>query len=379
MANDYRTPGQYIRALLDERAWDQRVLTAVLGVEDAAVSKLLSGRRTVDAPTAIALGEAFGIDPERFLQLQKQYELARARIEVIPDPARAARAQLFGELPIAEMITRGWLDAPGIRDIPKVEAALAKFFGVSAVADIEILPHAAKKTDTATPATPAQLAWIYRVKQIARDMVVAPYSRSALESALASLQHLLLSAEEARKVPRILAECGVRFAIVESLKSAKIDGVCTWLAENSPVIGMSVRFDRIDNFWFVLRHEIEHVLREHGKSAVILDAELEGDRAGTGSSISQEERAANEAAADFCVPAKLIDQFISRKAPLFSKRDMLGFANTIRVHPGIVTGQLQQRTGRYEIFRDQLVKIRTIVTAGAAVDGWGDVYPVTLS
>jgi len=42
---------------------------------------------------------------------------------------------------------------------------------------------------------------------------------------------------------------------------------------------MSLRHDRIDNFWFVLRHEIEHVLRQHGRSAAMLDTELEGERA----------------------------------------------------------------------------------------------------
>ena len=47
----------------------------------------------------------------------------------------------------------------------------------------------------------------------------------------------------------------------EALPSSKIDGVCLWLDQHSPVIGMSLRFDRIDNFWFVLGHEIEHALK----------------------------------------------------------------------------------------------------------------------
>ena len=105
--------------------------------------------------------------------------------------------------------------------------------------------------------------------------------------------------------------------IVETLSSAKIDGVCFSLDDASPVIGVSLRYDRIDNFWFVLRHEIEHVLQGHGKAAAILDIELEGQRAGTGSSIAEEERIANKAAADFCVPTAQMDAFIARKAPLF--------------------------------------------------------------
>jgi HTH-type transcriptional regulator/antitoxin HigA len=372
---DFRTPGQLIRSLLEERGWDQRLLAVVLGVEETRISKLISGMKAVDAETAIALSEVFEIDPERLLDLQKSYDLAKARIAFRPDRGRANRALLFGQLPISEMIHRGWLDTENIRDIPQVEAALASFFGVRSPEEIEILPHAAKKTDTATPVTPAQLVWIYRVKQIAREMLVPPYSRSGALNAIEKLNHLLLSAEEARNAPRILAEVGIRFVIVESLKSAKIDGVCCWLDDTSPVIGMSLRFDRIDNFWFVLRHELEHVMRGHGRDKDVLDSELEVDRAGTGHVVSDEERVANEAAAEFCVPSASIEQFIARKAPIFAERDLLGFARTLRIHPGLVAGQLQRRTQRYELFRKHLVKIRSIIAPNAMVDGWGDVAP----
>ena len=146
--------------------------------------------------------------------------------------------------------------------------------------------------------------------------------------------------------------------------------------EKSPVIGMSLRHDRIDNFWFVLRHELEHVLCLHGRAAMVLDAELEGARAGTGDDVSADERVANQAAAGFCVPETQIQRFIARKAPLFTERDIIGFARTIHVHPGLVAGQLQHLTGRYGLFRKHLVKIRSAILPSAIVDGWGNVAPV---
>ena len=104
-----------------------------------------------------------------------------ARIVSRPDPMLATRASLFGELPVAEMIRRGWLKGvDDVRNVKGVEAALCKFFGVSSVDEIEILPHAAKKTDVFGPATPAQLAWLYRVKQLATDTPAAKYSRETL-------------------------------------------------------------------------------------------------------------------------------------------------------------------------------------------------------
>jgi HTH-type transcriptional regulator/antitoxin HigA len=67
-----------------------------------------------------------------------------------------------------------------------------------------------------------------------------------------------------------------------------------------------------------------------------------------------------------------------RKAPLFLERDVLGFANTLKIHPGLIAGQLQRHTSRYELLRNHLVKIRSIVTPNAMVDGWGDVAPVDI-
>jgi len=373
---DHRTPGQYIQELLDSRGWTQRVLAIVLKVDQTGINKIVSGKKRIDAEMALSLGDVFGVPAERFLELQKTYDLAKARIITRPDPGRATRALLFGDLPVAEMIRRGWLEASDVRNVSQVETALTKFFGVKSPEEIEILPHAPKKTNLAAPVTPAQLAWIYRVKEIADEMLVAQYSAPGVREAVTKLSELLSAPELARKAPRILAECGIRFVIVETLTDAKIDGVCFWLDSASPVVAMSLRYDRIDNFWFVLRHEIEHVLRLHGRTAMMLDTELEGERAGTGTGVPDEERIANEAAADFCVPKISMEKFLARKAPFFAERDILGFSRTLGIHPGLVAGQLQHRTNRYDRFRNHLVKIRSCVAPSAIVDGWGDVAPV---
>jgi HTH-type transcriptional regulator / antitoxin HigA len=374
----FRTPGQLIQKLLEDRNWTKRSLAMVLGIGESTVAKLIGGKQPVDAAMAVVLEEVFGTPAEQFIKLQRDFDLAQARIVAQPDPGRATRACLYGDLPVGEMIKRGWLDADNVRDTKKVEVALMRFFGVNRPEDIEILPHAAKKTAVNTPATPAQLAWLHRVKHIASDMLVGPFSAQALRAALPKLRALMVSPEGVAKVPRILAECGIRFVIVETLSSAKIDGVCYWLNETSPVIGMSLRFDRIDNFWFVLRHEIEHVLRMHGRSVAMLDAELEGERAGTGPEVDDEERIANEAAQEFCVPSASLDAFVARKEPFFSERDLIGFARIIKTHPGILAGQIQRKTGRYDRFRNHLAKVREIITPNAIKDGWGDIAPVDI-
>jgi HTH-type transcriptional regulator/antitoxin HigA len=369
----YRTPGQLIAGLLEDRGWTRRSLAIVHEMDETAVSKYVADKRDIDARMALLLEEVFGVDAGIFLTLQKEYELARARLVVNPDPARAARALLYGDLPIAEMIKRGWITAEGVRETKKVEKELVRFFGVNSVDEIEILPHAAKKSAPQMSATPAQIAWLYRVKQIATGMLTCAYSPDSARTALLRLRSLMPSEDGVSKVPRVLAECGIRFVLVEALAGSKIDGVCFWLNEKSPVIGMTLRFDRIDNFWFVLRHEIEHVLQEHGKTSAMLDIDLQSE---SESEVEDEERIANEAAQEFCVPKAQLDAFLARKAPFFSERDLIGFSRILKVHPGIVAGQLQRRTKRYDRFRDHLVKVREIIAPTAIKDGWGDIAPV---
>ncbi len=374
--NELQTPGQLIRLLLKERGWSQRFLATVMGVSVNVTNRVLRDEKSVDATLALTLGEVFGVPPEQFLALQQKYDLAHARIVALPDRTRIARAKLFSELPITEMIRRGWMLTDDTRDIPSVERSLARFFNVPSINEIEVLPHAAKKTNAGTALTAAQMAWLYRVRQIAEGMIVPPYSTKAMLDAMKQLRGLLASAEEARKAPRILAEAGVRLVVVESIPGAKIDGVCFWLDDFNPVIGLTMRYDRLDNFWFVLRHECEHVIRGDGRSGVTVDIELEKDLAGVGPEVEAQERAANEAAAEFCVPQKTLKQFIARKDPIFLERDILAFSRMLRVHPGLIAGQLQHATARYERFRNHLTKVREIVLPNVMHDGWGDVAPV---
>jgi len=229
------------------------------------------------------------------------------------------------------------------------------------------------------PPSSEQIAWLYRVRQIAvSTMVTGVFSEVGARVALKKLDGLLASPHEVRQVPGILSDCGIRFVIVEGLKGSRIDGVCFWLDDRSPVIGMTLRYDRLDNFWFVLRHELEHVIRRHGREAIAIDVDLEGRKAGVGPEVPEQERIANAAAAAFCVPQDKLQMFMVRKDPFYSDRDVRAFARMLDIHPGLIVGQIQWRTERYNLLRKHLAQIRAHITPDAFVDGWGDVFPVTV-
>ena len=135
---------------------------------------------------------------------------------------------------------------------------------------------------------------------------------------------------------------------------------------------MTLRLDRIDNFWFVLRHEIEHVLRRdglvNGEPGAVIDEDV-SDLAGD--ELAAAEVAANTAAAEFCVSTDAMQNFMDSVGPLYSKAKVLGFAMMQGVHPGIVVGQLQRRLNRWDLFRPMLAKIRDVITSVAVTDGYG--------
>lgn len=364
--NDVPHPGEFIREELEARGWSQRDLAYILGSPEQAVNMIVSGKRGISPEMAKALGGAFDVSSEYFANLQNAYEMSKARE---PDPAIARRAQLQGAYPVREMIRRGWLEDTGIG---LLEAQLMRFFCANDLGAVQHLAHAASKSDY-SETTATQLAWLYRVRQLASQMVAPSFSEQKLRALVAELPRYTVDPEELRFIPHALADCGIRFVIVETLPNTKIDGVCFWLDANSPVIGISTLKDRIDNFWFVLRHEIEHVLNKDGMGGVtdaIIDSDLDVGKC-DGEDVSDEERKANDAAADFCVPRQELESFFTRKFPFISEKDVLGFARRIQRHPGIVVGQLQRKMDRWNWLARYKVKVRRHVIGASVADGWG--------
>jgi HTH-type transcriptional regulator/antitoxin HigA len=365
--NDTPPPGHFIKQELEERGLAQRDLAYILGTTEQVVTRLLSGKHGVSPEMAKALGQAFDVNPELFINLQAAYDLAHAKD---PDVDLASRARWQNTYPVREMINRGW-----IKDARSAELdnQMARFFKAANANEVYQPAHAAKKTNTGEPATGAQIAWLYRVVQIAEHMTDSkPYSVTAMSKSQRALKALMANPEDIRRVPALLADCGIRFIIVEGLPNAKIDGVCHWLDTTKPVIGMTLRFDRIDNFWFVLWHELMHVLNRHAQKESIIDVELEGDR----SADSADEREANHGAAEACVPQGDLLSFLAKRNNFISEMDVKFFAQQQRVHSGIVVGQIQRQTKRWNFLRKHLVSVRQYIVPTATVDGWGNVAQV---
>jgi HTH-type transcriptional regulator/antitoxin HigA len=363
---DPESPAAQLKAMIKDRGWSQADLAYIMGINVVTINQAVNNKRAITAELAKLLGVAFGCGPEFFMDMQTKWYLRH-----VPDPGDDVRARAYAHsrFPLREMAKRGWIN--DIAGGANAHAELCRFFNVNSLERINSIGHSFRKSgDSALSGQ--ELAWLYRVHAIAKEMTPPRYSKAALEAAIARMSMMREDPEEIRHVAKLLHEAGVRFVVAEGLPDAKVDGVCTWLHDNSPVIGMSLRLDRIDNFWFVLRHECAHVLHEHGKSTPMIDSDISADS----QDVDTEEKMANAEAADFCVPSDKMKSFFLRKQPFFSEIDVRSFAKIHQVHPGIVVGQLQNVISVNNVLRHHLVSIRKYVTASALTDGWGQTVSV---
>jgi HTH-type transcriptional regulator/antitoxin HigA len=148
-----------------------------------------------------------------------------------------------------------------------------------------------------------------------------------------------------------LFKLGIILIFDEQLKGMKLDGVVFKIKSGHPVIGMTLRHSRLDNFWFTLTHELCHIhLHLDQLDTPILDdlevpptedIELEADRLTKTIFVSRNEWRNCEPKYDL------------------RKKTVIKYANDKGLHPAIIAGMLRHELGRYEIFSDIVSEYNT--------------------
>lgn len=357
-SNSLFAPGEYIRDELKARGWTQDTLAHILDRPLKSVNQIITGTKAITAQTAQELAAAFGTSAELWMNLESAYRLG---LEQVDSDEVARRARLSEAAPVQEMIRRRWIKETS--SVTSLEKSVEQFFAVDFQA-------AARKSTSYETTTPAQRAWLCRAYTLAKSAPVSrKFNKAAASKRLPDLHALTVSEHEVRRVPDILSNMGIRFLVVEHLTKTKIDGATLWLDNHSPIIVLSLRYDRIDGFWFTLCHELMHVL--HGDKWS-LDNELIAPGKIGSDNVEECEQRADKDASEFLIPSKTLDSFIMRHKPRFSKVNIIRFANLHQIHPGIVVGQLQHhRAIKWTHSREMLVGVRESLTDAALADGWG--------
>jgi HTH-type transcriptional regulator/antitoxin HigA len=185
--------------------------------------------------------------------------------------------------------------------------------------------------------------WVGRV----RELALASRKQRGLwregtlnEDFLAYIARLSWSERGPRLAQEFLAEKGIALVLLPVLPHTKLDGAAMLDSEGAPVVGMTLRQDRIDNFWFTLMHELVHVWKHlPEKDFVITDESIEDGAEG-----DAKEAEANRIARDAFIPR--VDWKRSEAYLKPSVATIRALAEKLQIHPAIVAGRLRkERTG----------------------------------
>lgn len=193
----------------------------------------------------------------------------------------------------------------------------------------------------------APLVWVSRIKQIAHlytGLNELPPYEEVTKAELKAFAKMSADVESLQELPDVLAQKGILLIHERSLPGTKVDGACFKLPSGNPVIALSLRYSRLDNYWFTLLHELSHVhLHYNELDNVIVDDFDEVDE-------ELIEKQANKLT---------LESFIPRSSwrncePKFSRapEDVVKFADAMGVHPAIVAGRLRKELGRYDLFAE---------------------------
>lgn len=243
--------------------------------------------------------------------------------------------------PLKEMAKRGWLKGKDL-----VEAA-RHYFMSAAGPQFATALHRKKVRSGNSPDEFALLAWQARVLDIARKQHAEGHLGhfDLNDLWLDELVRLTRDSDGPRKARDLLREKGIALIIERHLSGTYLDGAAMLAPSGHPVVALTLRYDRLDNFWFVLFHELGHVfLHLHG--ALRLDFFDEEDGGGK----DEIEKEADRFALDRLIPESAWKQCLSRFA--LTEEAVRIDAEKLGIDPAIIAGRIRKERGNYLILND---------------------------
>ena len=305
----------------------------------AKVSEVLSGKRAITMPMARALHEHLGIPADVLLSepgVAPGDPLADMEWSRFPINAMVKRGWIPDKLnpaSNAEEIIRDLIDRAGGPDVARA-ALYRKNDHVRVNAKMD--PYALK-------------AWCWQVLAKANGKLPrVSYRRGTVTmDFLRKVARESRSEDGPRQAKDLLAKHGIPLVIVQHLPKTYLDGAALRLGDDRPVIGLTLRYDRIDNFWFCLLHELAHVGRhmDNGQGNAFVD-DLTLRRA-EGAREDPRERQADDWAEEALIPEAAWEASAVKDHP--TPMSVMNLANALRIHPAVVAGRVRSERRNYRL------------------------------
>ena len=253
----------------------------------------------------------------------------------------------WSKFPIREMTKRGWLESLTTKSKTAVEEVVKSFIAESGLQFGAASFRRTLAGEANSPTTQYALyAWLARVIQKARakKATLGVFDKSILSGGfLRELAQLSWSDRGPLLAVEYLEKHGIAVVIEPHLKGTLLDGAALNDIDGMPIVGMTLRHDRLDNFWFTLLHEVAHLWKHVGTDEAFLD-DLDT------SSEDRREAEANRLAKEAFIPRMLWKRSDAFIAP--SKESIDKLSRELKIHPSIIAGRLRRENGNYRVFGD---------------------------
>lgn len=320
-------PGKILSRELEARGWTQKDLAEITGRPIQTINEIVQAKKQITPETALDLGEAFGTSAEFWTNLETKYRLYLARKDD-REQEIARKSQLYSLAPVSELIKRNWIQATD--NLDELEQQICKFFGIASIAQTPKLVINFRCSQERDPEAIAQLSWAKQVENLAKPQTVGHFERDRLQATIPEILACAERPEDIAKVPDLLRSLGIYFVIVPHLSKTYLDGAAFYLEEH-PVVALTLRYDRIDSFWFTLMHELGHIVAGHQGSYLDDLGNL---------ALTKEESEANQLASNWLIDSLALQDFVNKNQPQFSRNAIEQFAHSQKRHPGIILGRL---------------------------------------
>ena len=349
----YPSPLAAIEFRMEQANIRPRDLTPFIGSR-AKVSEVLSGKRAITMPMARALHKHLGIPADVLLQ-EPDIDL--------DEPLAGIEWRRF---PLKAMAKLGWI--PVVPDLAEQAEALIRGLidragGPEAASGALYRKNDHMRTNAKMDAY-ALKAWCWQVLAKGHENPPqAAYASGTVTPGFLKKVARLSGFEDGPLLAReLLSKHGIALVIVSRLPKTYLDGAALRLGDGQPVIGLTLRYDRIDNFWFCLLHELAHLGRHMDANeghAFVDDQTLRGVE---GRREDPKEAQADEWALEALVPRAAWEASAARKRP--TPIAVMNLARALQIHPAIIAGRVRFEKKNYRLL-SQFV-------------GTGEVWPLFL-
>jgi HTH-type transcriptional regulator/antitoxin HigA len=335
-------PVEAILFRMDQMKLGRKELEPYIG-SISKVSEVLSRKRPLSLSMIRRLHKGLGIPADVLIG---GAEISQAVIGEEPEME-------YTKLPLKEMLERGCFgefkgNAQRLKDYAE-DLALKFMHG--------LLPKQAEPAFLRAPLHQrgardadgyALLAWrLCVIKKARANPAPREYKKGIITTKwMKDLARLSAFGDGPRLAREQLGMAGITLVIEPHFKGTYLDGAAM-LDEGRPVIAMTLRHDRLDNFWFVLMHELAHVAKHLDEAHPLFTDDLDSP-----DELDRIEREADEMAGEALIPQTAWQKSAARTSHLTT--DVVALAEKLGVHPAIVAGRVRHETKNFRLLARQL-------------------------